>query len=1128
MAFDLVGTLISKLTAFVREEYSTFKDVNKHAEKLSRNLTAIHAVLQDAEEKQITSRAVKDWLLNLSDAAHVLDDILDECSLLSEANRHKYSIIHPKKLFARRSIGKKMKNVAERIDAIAEERVMFGLNSGTMEHRLEDDRQSTSVIIESQIHGRHEDREKVVEFLLEHACDREELSVYSIVGHGGYGKTTLAQLVFNDKMVDTHFDLKIWVCVCNDFTMVKLFQSIIEIIEGKHSYYKSLESIQTKVQEVLQNKRYLLVLDDVWNEDPEKWNRFKKQLENGTKGASILVTTRLRTVANIVGTHPAHHLEGLLDDDIWSLFRQQASSLFGPNGEERAELVNIGKHIVRKCNGSPLAAKALGSLLSYKTEEHQWDSIEKSEIWKLYDDATKSALTLSYYNLKLSLRPCFNFCAIFPKDFVMVKEDLIHLWMANEFISSRGNLEVEHVGNEVWNELNQRSLFQEVKTDDKGKVTFKMHDIFHDIASSIMGEQCLALETDSLTNLSKRVHHISCFNLDEQFKDSLILFKRVESLRTVLEFHPPKSNISVFPSITPLRVLSTSRSQLPAMKNFIHLRYFELYNSDIETLPDSICSIRKLQTLKLKRCRYLISLPKQLAQLQDLRHLVIEWCSLRSMPSNIGGLTHLRTLSTFIVGSKVGFGLAELRNLQLVGMLHIKGLENVSYEKDAREANLIGKKDLNRLYLSWGDYANSQVTDVDAEGVLEALEPHSGLKSFGVESYGGAHFPPWMRNTSILKGLVHIILYDCKNCRKLPPLGKLPCLTTLYVYGMRDLKYIDDALYEPATEMAFMSLKKLTLCDLPNLEGVLEVEGVEMLPELLNLSISCVPKLVLPSLPSVELLSAHGGTDVLLKFISYKNCDEDLVSSPRGIVGNNMHNLKSLYISDFPKLKELPDELGTNCVLEHIHIQFCDEMESFSKNLLQGLSSLQTLTIHYCHGFKSLSGGIKHLTCLERLQITYCPQFIFPHNMNSQTALRQLKVSGPNENILDSLEGIPSLQNLSLTYFLSLTSLPDWFGTMTSLQGLEISRFPKLSSLPDSFQQLQNLKKLSITSCSKLEMRCEKEIGEDWHKIAHIPELVLEDNFDEKPIFRDNTTSEWKMENQFSHRPKFELVIDAL
>ncbi|KAK2366809.1 putative disease resistance protein RGA4 [Trifolium repens] len=180
IVLPLVGALIQQLAPYIKEEYATFKDVNKHAEKLSSNLTAIHAVLQDAEEKQITSRAVKDWLQKLTDAAHVLDDILDECSIVFEASGDKISILHPKKLYARRSIGKKMKNVAERIDAIAEERVKFGLNPGTMEHRLDNDvwRQTTSVVTEPQIHGRDEDREKVVEFLLKHACDREELSVF--------------------------------------------------------------------------------------------------------------------------------------------------------------------------------------------------------------------------------------------------------------------------------------------------------------------------------------------------------------------------------------------------------------------------------------------------------------------------------------------------------------------------------------------------------------------------------------------------------------------------------------------------------------------------------------------------------------------------------------------------------------------------------------------------------------------------------------------------------------------------------------------------------------------------------------------------------------------------------------
>ncbi|MCH96072.1 NBS-LRR resistance protein, partial [Trifolium medium] len=170
----LVGVLIQQLAPYVREEYATFKDVNKHAETLSSNLTAIHAVLKDAEEKQITSHTVKDWLQKLTDAAHILDDILDECSIVSEANRDNITILHPEMPFVRRSIGKKMKKVAKRIHEIAEERVNFGLQSGIVEHRLEDDewRQTTSVITEPEIIGRDEDREKVVEFLLKHACDR--------------------------------------------------------------------------------------------------------------------------------------------------------------------------------------------------------------------------------------------------------------------------------------------------------------------------------------------------------------------------------------------------------------------------------------------------------------------------------------------------------------------------------------------------------------------------------------------------------------------------------------------------------------------------------------------------------------------------------------------------------------------------------------------------------------------------------------------------------------------------------------------------------------------------------------------------------------------------------------------
>ncbi|RHN51397.1 putative P-loop containing nucleoside triphosphate hydrolase, leucine-rich repeat domain, L [Medicago truncatula] len=509
-----------------------------------------------------------------------------------------------------------MKAVAKKIDVIAKDRMKYGLQVGVTEERqrgADEWRQTTSVVTEPVVYGRYIYKEQIVKFPLKHTTDKEELSVYSIVGLGEYGKTTLAQLVYNNERVRNHFDLKIWIFVSDDFSMMK------------------------------------------------KWNKFKSLLQYETKGASILVTARLDIVASIMATYHAHRLTRLSDSDIWSLFKQQA---FRENREERAELVEIGKKLVRKCVGSTLAAKVLGSSLRFTSDEHQWISVLESEFWNLTeDDPIMSVLRLSYFNLKLSLRPCFTFCAVFPKDFEMVKENLIHLWMANGLVTSRGNLQMEDVGNEVWNELYQRSFFQEVKSDFVGNITFKMHDFIHDLGQSFMGEECISYDVSKLTNFSIRVHHISLF--DNKSKDDyMIPFQKFDSLRTFLEYKPPSKNLNMLLSSTPLRALHASFHQLSSLMSLIHLRYLELNQSPITILPGSVCRLQKLQTLKLERCHFLSSFPKQLIELKDLRHLMIKNChSLMSSPFKIGKFTCLKTWSIFIVDSKTGYGLAELCNL---------------------------------------------------------------------------------------------------------------------------------------------------------------------------------------------------------------------------------------------------------------------------------------------------------------------------------------------------------------------------------------------------------------------------------------------------------------------------------
>ncbi|RDX58082.1 Disease resistance protein RGA2, partial [Mucuna pruriens] len=490
--------------------------------------------------------------------------------------------------------------------------------------------------------------------------------------------------------------------------------------------------------------------------------------------------------------------------------------------------------------------------------------------------------------------------------------------------------------------------------------------------------------------------------------------------------------------------------------------------------------LQKLQTLKLDYCVLLNLLPRDLTQLQDLRHLVINRCySIAEMPPKIGKLSHLRTLSSFIVGSKAlnkpGYGLAELHGLKLGGSLHIRGLENVPSELDAKQANLISKKDLNRLYLSWGGSANSQGSNVNAERVLEALEPPSILNSFGMNRYEGIQLPNWMRNPLVLKDMVEVILFECVNCEELPPLGKLAHLKRLYVSGMKNVKYIDGESYNSVEEKAFPSLEKFTVKGLPNLERMLRDEGVEMLPHLSILIISDVSNLKLPCLPSVEHLEAS-------------NIEEG-ASFMEGVVGN-MPCLKTLDIEFFKRLKVIPDQLSSLGALQTLRICLCDELEYVPEHVLRGLTSLRTLEISYCKKLKSLSEGMGHLACLESFSIGNCPELVaLPNNMNQLTSLKEVYIK--DWSVLpESLQGIPSLQSLVIKRCLS-TSLPDWLGDMTSLRELKILQCSELRSLPSSIQRLTNLGKLTIEKCPELEKRCKRETGEDWQYIAHIPQLEL-------------------------------------
>ncbi|KAL4355625.1 hypothetical protein AHAS_Ahas09G0005400 [Arachis hypogaea] len=981
MAEALLGVVLEKLTPLILREFAAFFGIKEKAEELSRTLELIKAVLDDAEEKQWSNRPLKVWLQQLKDAMYVLDDILDQ--LPTEFSQLGcLSSLNPKNMIHQCHLRHKLNEIIGRLNGIAQARSNFDLRQGVRGRPVDEWRQTSSTIALPQVYGRDEDKKQVVEFLLSPSRMSEFLSVYPIVGLGGLGKTTLVQLVYNDPDIGNNFDLKIWVCVSENFTIKSILRSILEVTKKDKSEVMDIEVMEVKVKELLQSKKYLLVLDDVWKRSQEmelgltqdKWDKLRSVLSCGSKGSSILVSTRDKQVATIMGTCQAHHLDRLSDDDCWSLFKLRA---FGADKEERAELVAIGKEIVKKCGGSPLAALALGGLMQSRSTEMEWLEVQKSKLWSLPDENDiMRVLRLSYSSLTPTLKQCFAFCAIFPKDAEIMKQELIYLWMGNGFISSRPNLEVEEVGNMVWNELYQKSLFQDVRSDDSsGKIYFKMHDLVHDLAQSISEQECICLEKQNLNDSLRNSRHILFHRIDKkQFKERA--FEKAESLRTLyqLNSHEFPFSSTLIPTNHSLRVLCINDRKTPSLGSLTCLRYLELLRLDIKSLPASICNLRRLEILKLTRLSKLRRLPKHLTRMQNLRHLVIHECdSLTGMFPDAHKLSHLRTLSVYIVKSKKGHSLAELHHLNLGGGLNIKGLENVGSISEAEDGYLKGKQDLRELSLSWGKSGKSKSKSiVEAEEVLEALQPHSTLKLLKIEGYEGMHWPTWMENNSDTHNLVSLGLEDCGKCGHLPPVGKLPFLKKLVVSGMDDVQYIEeDESYDNVEASRFPSLEELRVKRLRNVERLMKRETTHMFPSLSTIEITDCPKLQLPCLPSVKDLTIWNCSDEQLKSISNLNglnqlrlyISEEVWCFPEGMM-NNMTSLATLHIYSFRELKELPSDITKLTALSHLRISNCGKLECLPEQGWERLSSLRQLSIIECKSLGSLPDGVRHFTSI--------------------------------------------------------------------------------------------------------------------------------------------------------------------
>ncbi|KAL3739977.1 hypothetical protein ACJRO7_021284 [Eucalyptus globulus] len=858
--------------------------------EMKKTVSFLQSIVPDAEKRRFRGHwRIGPWLEDLKDAFYDAEDLLEEVRQLRESpskdeklNQVIPSSSSPSKIPDLRLMSARAsarpKEIRERLEAIAVEWRKLGLRECAEDVRVERRERLDSFVYDEEIIGREDAKSAIMNFLLDSDTD-EQISVLSILGRDGIGKTALARCLYEDDMVKKHFDLRIWVCVGdNDFHDL---EREVRKIRGRET--------TERVDDMEQSRKYLLVIEDLQYVDPKRWESLKSLLMGGARGSKILITTDYWMVVDLMSTFPSYCLEALSIESSVDLLKKM---LCQEEEETRNPIkVDIGRRIVEMCDGIPLAIRMIGSLLFFKKTEAEWLHFE-NEILGVPKDLS-SILELSYSHLPSQLKQCFAFCSLFPRDWVIDKQKLTSLWMAEGFIQPIDNVDqdIEDIAHEYFMDLLRRNFFQDCTKDELGNVkSCRMHSLVCDMAFRVAGTEYQRFN-HSFRYIGGRTRHASWNSTLHLSEEGLYIFK-AHWLRTFIKTSQRKSSrcetqmgektllklISIFKFLRALDLHDSGIEKLPSsICELKHLRFLDLSeNEGIVSLPDSVTRLETLQVLKLNMCYNLIELPRDIRKLVNLRQLLISNCNALSyMPRGMGELTLLHILTDFILPGDDSCresygGLRELNRLNnLRGSLRIEVKGKI---KDAvAESNGANLKEKNSLVSLVLVFARKECDEV----LLKELQPSLNLQSLELRGYGGAMFPSWM---SHMPKLVQLRLFDCARCKGLPSLGELTSLKHLEIGELPIAEYTESDIH--------------TLSSLPNLSTlrIWECPNLERIPPLVHLKELGPPSLPVEPLQTLVATTEHiiGIDDRVKDVIQLLEIEDDEVGARIvGIHGTN-------------------------------------------------------------------------------------------------------------------------------------------------------------------------------------------------------------------------------------------------
>ncbi|XP_039145678.1 putative disease resistance protein RGA3 [Dioscorea cayenensis subsp. rotundata] len=931
-------------------------------------------------------------------------------------------------------------------------------------------RVTTSSINERKIYGRDGDIKRLTALLTKPInAVGNNISVVSIRGMGGIGKTALAQCVFNSQEIEDYFDSKVWVCVSDNYDRFRIIKEIIDSLsiddDNTNLAYdttSNLDLLETKLRKKIRGKKFLLVLDDVWSIE---WQQLLGSLKSAQMElVKVLVTCRDPKVLGSLDGINRIVLEGLSGGECWSLFLNCVFADKNPDNYSK-KLHDIGKQIVRKLNGSPLAVKTVGRLLGCSLTEKHWKDVLESDLWRLEIDVNDimSALALSYYHLPQHLQLCFAFCSVFPKDFKYDMNNVIDMWIAHGYIQENGSSSktMKDIGKEYYAELEAMCFFERNFPYSK----------MHDLARSISHGETYIYEGRKDEKISKIVGGMCAFLSHEAFK----------RIRVLVVFDP---NMQEFPD---------------TIANLKYLQYLDLAKTNIKSIPESLCGLYRLRVLKLPLLHTLPSLFHNLINLQ-------EWDLLQT-----DNKIYLRRKLVYPVKKGGNYMITQLRNMnELRGVLSIEGLENIDNMKETVKAKLKEKHHIEELSLRWTNTVDGCKLEVQEE-VLEALQPHPDLNYLFIEGYMGSKSPSWLM-TLALRKLREIELNKCRNWASLPSaLGLLPSLEKLILVGIENITIeIDDSMTVMFPSLRILVFRKATVsfqgmssssssttvkrCKLfPCLKALTidECDGLnglpwQMLSSLDNLRIYASPGLqsqvpgCLQSLNSLTLLEIKGlkieNTDIVAQ-----QQQGVLLPNLRGIEIKSCGNIAFLLavLLHVPSLERLSISkcssvslaaLGQLSFLTYISLE---EVEVTVVDITPVFPSLHSFELKKAsmiiHNMPSSSVATKNhncFPCLKSLKIVGCDELnVLQWPMLS--ALTHLYITNSpwvDDQFPGCLYGLSALTQLELTGLKVKTFPAEVMATLHALKYLRLEECNELISV-DGLQALSCLTKLCITKC---------------------------------------------------------------